>query len=1154
MTNSKLWTNPDILNAGNSQSSFTPIFNTNDYWSSTNNNFPPITQYTHATSSSIYSEPIWLNNSFGANAGSGLPTPTPGAAAPAATLVGAAGGFQINLIWDTTVSTAPATFQAGIIQAAQLLCNSISNNIVLNIGITCSGTGGGASAGPTSGYYESYSTVYSNLISHAAAGDTTFSALPTGTSVQGQAQVAVWDAQLKLWGLATPAGTTDGSATFATDINASLLPGVALHELTHAMGRIPYGTAPDIFDLFRFTAPGTMLFSGTIPAAAAYFSLDGGKTILANYGTGSDPSDFLNTGVQGATDAFNEYYSSSTLQTLSAIDLKQLDAIGYTLTSATPPANTGSIATFLSSLATLGASSYVITDTSANIVPNLDLLQTNIGLIKSISQTDTGVALGITAAQSVADNAVLSKISGAPALTISGTTGADTLQDTAKSIASLTGGLGIDTFIVSGNASITDLGADGADSLNVATGGIANATINTAWTASAATFNNGTANITTSGLAVDLSAVTTGTNGFKVTNTGVATTLTGSALNDTLIGGTGDDTLTGGLGINTLTGGAGVDTFNVTGTDTITDLGNGGADVLTVAAGATANATINTAWTATAATSNNGTATITTAGLAVNLAAVTTGTNGFNVTNTGVATTLTGSAFNDTLIGGTGNDTLVGGLGINTLTGGTGIDTFNVTGSDTITDLGTGGADVLIVGAGATANATVKTAWTASAATSNNGTANITTAGLAVNLAAVTTGANGFNVTNTGTAATLTGSALADTLIGGTGNDSLVGGLGNDSLTGGAGVDTFTVASGTDTITDLGNGGADVLTVAAGATANATLYSAWTATSASKNSGTVNITTSGLAVNLASVTATGTNGFIVTNTGTATTLTGSGLADTLTGGTGNDTLMGGAGNDILAGGLGTNALTGGTGIDTFNITGLSDIINDLGAGGADVLNIAAGASAIATINAAWTATAQSTNNGTATINTSGLAVNLSAITTGTNGFTVNNTGAAATLTGSAFDDILTGGTGKDTLIGGNGNDILIGGLGNDTLTGGAGSDYFVFNTTPNTSSNKDTITDFVSGTDKLEFSKSIFTGITTAAGTGNGAALTANEFISSTTATAGTTATSHFIYNSTSGVLYYDADANGAGAAVQVALIGTTTHPALVAADFLVIA
>ena len=39
---------------------------------------------------------------------------------------------------------------------------------------------------------------------------------------------------------------------------------------------------------------------------------------------------------------------------------------------------------------------------------------------------------------------------------------------------------------------------------------------------------------------------------------------------------------------------------------------------------------------------------------------------------------------------------------------------------------------------------------------------------------------------------------------------------------------------------------------------------------------------------------------------------------------------------------------------------------------------------------------------------------------------------------------------------------------------------------------------------------------------------------------------------STSGVLYYDADGNGAGAAVKVAILGT--HPALVASDILIIA
>ena len=133
----------------------------------------------------------------------------------------------------------------------------------MNIKIDYSGTGGGAAAGPDNGLYQSYSAVRADLVNNATPGDTTFNALPTGSSIQGQSNVAVWNAQLKLWGLMAANDTTtdDGSATFATDINPNLLVGVALHELTHAMGRIPYGSQPDIFDLFRFTSPGTRLKS-----------------------------------------------------------------------------------------------------------------------------------------------------------------------------------------------------------------------------------------------------------------------------------------------------------------------------------------------------------------------------------------------------------------------------------------------------------------------------------------------------------------------------------------------------------------------------------------------------------------------------------------------------------------------------------------------------------------------------------------------------------------------------------------------------------------------------------------------------------------------------------------------------------------------------
>jgi len=207
--------------------------------------------------------------------------------------------------------------------------------------VGCGDTGGGAAGGPDGGLYEPYSTVRADLINNATPGDTAFNALPTGSTFQGQSNVAVWNAQLKLWGIlgANDTTTDDGSATFATDINPNLLVGVALHELTHAMGRVPYGppydASPDIFDFYRFTSAGNRLIQGSATAPAAYFSLDGGVTKLADYGQTSDSSDFLNSGVQGSSDPFNEFYSGGTIQSLTSVDLAQLDALGFHLTANT---------------------------------------------------------------------------------------------------------------------------------------------------------------------------------------------------------------------------------------------------------------------------------------------------------------------------------------------------------------------------------------------------------------------------------------------------------------------------------------------------------------------------------------------------------------------------------------------------------------------------------------------------------------------------------------------------------------------------------------------------------------------------------------------------------------------------------------------------
>lgn len=74
------------------------------------------------------------------------------------------------------------------------------------------------------------------------------------------------------------------------------------------------------------------------------------------------------------------------------------------------------------------------------------------------------------------------------------------------------------------------------------------------------------------------------------------------------------------------------------------------------------------------------------------------------------------------------------------------------------------------------------------------------------------------------------------------------------------------------------------------------------------------------------------------------------------------------------------------------------------------------------------------------------------------------------LFGGGGADSLFGGSGTDKLVGGNANDHLYAGLGKDRLTGNAGADLFVFASTDEMGlgQTRDIITDFRSGTDKID--------------------------------------------------------------------------------------
>jgi serralysin len=151
------------------------------------------------------------------------------------------------------------------------------------------------------------------------------------------------------------------------------------------------------------------------------------------------------------------------------------------------------------------------------------------------------------------------------------------------------------------------------------------------------------------------------------------------------------------------------------------------------------------------------------------------------------------------------------------------------------------------------------------------------------------------------------------------------------------------------------------------------------------------------------------------------------------------------------------------------------------------------------------------------------------------------------IVGSFYSDTLTGDANANRLEGAATKYWTYANTGttdNDTLTGGAGSDVFVFNSALDATYNVDEITDFVSGTDKIELDDAIFTGLLVGA-------LSAGNFNSGAGLTAAADADDRLVYDTTSGFLYFDADGvGGAAAAVQFAELSNLA--ALSASDFVI--
>jgi len=558
----------------------------------------------------------------------------------------------------------------------------------------------------------------------------------------------------------------------------------------------------------------------------------------------------------------------------------------------------------------------------------------------------------------------------------------------------------------------------------------------------------------------------------------------GNTSDNTLTGNAADNLLDGGYGNDIMTGGLGNDTYIVDSTgDTVKE--DIGAGIDTVRS--------SVSWK-----------------LADNLENLTlSGKSAINGTGNSLNNTINGNIANNTLNGGLGDDTLDGGDGIDTLLGGDGNDIYIIdTATDIIKESSGGGSD------------TVRSS--VSYNLGENFESLILTGG------AIDGRGNSLNNT-------IIGNTSNNTLSGGLGDDVLDGGGGSDTLIGGAGNDIYVVNSTNDIITEELVGGADTV------------------------QSSVSYTLAAM-VNVENLTLTGT------------------AAINGTGNLGNNIITGNAGNNVLDGGNGVDILAGGAGDDTYVVNTTTDIITEQSGGGTDTV--------LSSVTFSLSTTANVENltlTGSTAIDGTGNLVNN--IITGNAGNNVLDGGDGVdTLAGGAGDDIYvvntttdniteltasgtdtvkssvtfslsstanvenltltgitaidgTGNLGNNTITGNSGNNALDGGGGLDTFTGLGGADTFYFSTKGALDvSSASHITDFnLSDGDLIKISRSAF-------GISSGTTVSIAKITNSTQLDGALGTANTFVYDSSSGNLYWNQNGDSAGAGSGGVLVVLDNH------------
>lgn len=272
------------------------------------------------------------------------------ASAPASALV-------INPVYDSSVTSLgySAQIQNAFNTVASDFARSFTSPVTINIGVSWGKVANtalpsnavGASSNNLYGYF-SYGQVvnYLNQSSRSNPSDTSLATalqyLPASIT-SGPTNFAITSANAKALGIVSGTqssmdayiGFAGQASNYAFDPAATTssvfdFQAVAAHELAEVLGRISGvdgGAWRSPLDLFRYSAPGVLSYDYN---QAAYFSIDGGKTRLADFNnsaSGGDRGDWLTLG--SSSDVSDAFIGQGQRKNLTAVDLRALDVLGW---------------------------------------------------------------------------------------------------------------------------------------------------------------------------------------------------------------------------------------------------------------------------------------------------------------------------------------------------------------------------------------------------------------------------------------------------------------------------------------------------------------------------------------------------------------------------------------------------------------------------------------------------------------------------------------------------------------------------------------------------------------------------------------------------------------------------------------------------------